>query len=67
MSDTRMTRRSLSDRRIGQTDWTRVDRQTDREIEEQIASDQDAAPLVTAEWLAWLNWCAPKCVSLRRG
>jgi len=52
MSETHITRRSLSGRRTGRTDWDRLDRQSDAEINERAASDPDAAPLLTAEWLA---------------
>lgn len=41
--------RSLA-RHHGKTDWARVDALTDREIEEAIASDPDAAPILDAEW-----------------
>ena len=32
------------------TDWARVERLTDAEIEEAVASDPDAAPILTEEW-----------------
>lgn len=48
----RIPRRSLSDRRTGWTDWARIDRQTDEEIAASVASDPDAAPLLTEEWFA---------------
>jgi uncharacterized protein (DUF4415 family) len=41
--------RSLA-RHRGKTDWARVDALTDREIEEAVASDPDAAPILDAEW-----------------
>ena len=41
--------RSLA-RHRGKTDWARVDALTDREIEEAVASDPDAAPILHAEW-----------------
>ncbi|HVA76393.1 MAG TPA: BrnA antitoxin family protein [Candidatus Binataceae bacterium] len=41
--------RSLA-RHRGKTDWARVNALTDREIEEAIASDPDAAPILDAEW-----------------
>jgi uncharacterized protein (DUF4415 family) len=37
-------------RHRGKTDWARVHALTDREIEEAIASDPDAAPILDAEW-----------------
>lgn len=32
------------------TDWARVERLTDAEIEAAVASDPDAAPIMTEEW-----------------
>ena len=56
MSEERIIRRFLSDLRPSQspsqTDWARIERQTDAEIVEQIASDPDVAPLLNAEWFA---------------
>ena len=52
MNETHITRRFLRDRQTGRTDWERVDRQSDAETHEQAASDPDAAPLMTADWLA---------------
>ena len=34
----------------GETDWVRVDAQTDREVARAAASDPDAAPLLDGAW-----------------
>lgn len=68
MSETHITRRSLNDRRTGQTDWKRLSRQSDAEIKEAAASDPDAAPLLTAERLAQAEVMTPrtkKAISIR--
>ena len=44
------TRRSSQDRRPGKTDWDRVDRLTDAEIEAAIAADPDVAPILDRAW-----------------
>jgi uncharacterized protein (DUF4415 family) len=46
----RIIRRSLKDRVKGGTDWERVKRITDEEIEADVASDPDAPPLVDRAW-----------------
>ncbi len=53
MSENRIVKRSLWDRRRGKTDWARVDALTDAEIEAAIAADPDAAPILDAEF--WKN------------
>ena len=50
MSEERIIRRTRSLLTSGKTDWKRLDALTDREIEEAIASDPDAAPLLDEEW-----------------
>lgn len=53
MSAKRMVRRTLSSKRPGRTDWSRVDEQTDQRIEAAIQQDPDAAPeLGAAFWAA---------------
>jgi uncharacterized protein (DUF4415 family) len=42
--------RSSSESKIGKTDWPRVSKQTDRQIEEAIRADPDAAPLLNDDW-----------------
>lgn len=41
MKEKLITRRSLSDRRAGKTEWARLDEMTDEEIEANAASDAD--------------------------
>lgn len=50
MSDERIVRRTLENRRKGQTDWERIDAMTEEEIEENARSDPDN-PLWTEEEL----------------
>ena len=42
--------RSLADRRVGKTDWTRVDAMTDADIDAAARSDPDAPPTDAAFW-----------------
>ena len=52
----------------GQTDWTRLDRMTDAEIDQQIASDPDVAPVIDESWMASVEMVVPgkkEAVSLR--
>jgi len=52
----------------GQTNWSRVNRLTDREIERAVASDPDAAPIATAAWFRQARLLDPrpkKAVSIR--
>jgi len=46
----RIVRRTLKSRRRGKTDWARVDAMSDREIENAVKSDPDAAPILDKEW-----------------
>jgi uncharacterized protein (DUF4415 family) len=54
-----MIRRSLEELRVGSTDWERVDRLTDEEIEAAIADDPDAAPILDEAWFREAEWVAP--------
>ena len=36
--------------REGRTDWERLRRLTDKDIADAVASDPDAAPILTKEW-----------------
>ena len=49
----------MDGRKAGRTDWTRLDRQSEDETNDQAASDPDAAPLVTEEWLAKAELITP--------
>jgi uncharacterized protein (DUF4415 family) len=50
MSEQRIVRRTLGDRKKGQTDWAAVKALTDEEIDRAIAEDPDAAPVLDEEW-----------------
>jgi uncharacterized protein (DUF4415 family) len=52
----------------GETNWPRVNRLTDREIERAAASDPDAAPIATADWFRQARLVEPRskeAVSIR--
>lgn len=67
MSEERIVRRTLDDRRKGKTDWARVAAQTDEEILANIASDPDAAPFLDEEWFAHAEVVLPqkRAISIR--
>jgi uncharacterized protein (DUF4415 family) len=50
VSAKRIVRCTLKSRRRGKTDWARVDAMSDREIENAVKSDPDAAPILDKEW-----------------
>ena len=58
MSERRITRRSLADRRTGETDWDRLRALRDEEVEAAAADDPDA-PLWTDEELAAVELVLP--------
>jgi uncharacterized protein (DUF4415 family) len=52
----------------GGTNWPRLKRLTDREIERAVASDPDAAPIATADWFHQARLSEPRrkeAVSIR--
>jgi uncharacterized protein (DUF4415 family) len=55
-----MVRRSFNSRRKGKTDWERVDKLTDEEIEAAVASDPDAPPLLDDEFWKNAQWVFPE-------
>jgi len=59
MSDENITRRTLSDRRTGRTDWQRLNRLSDTEIAAQATDDKDVAPIATSDWLEGAELVAP--------
>ncbi len=67
MSEARITQRSLREPRPSATDWDRLANQTDEDIGNQAASDPDAAPLMSAEWLARATVVTPnkRAISIR--
>jgi uncharacterized protein (DUF4415 family) len=52
MSAERIVRHTLASLRKvkGKTDWARVDALTDEDIEQAVAADPDAAPILDEEW-----------------
>jgi uncharacterized protein (DUF4415 family) len=55
-------------RKPGKTDWSRLNRLTDRAIERAVASDPDAAPIATAAWFRKARLLEPQpkeAVSIR--
>ncbi|WP_173979726.1 BrnA antitoxin family protein [Magnetospirillum sp. UT-4] len=52
MSEERIVRRTLDTLRPGKTDWERLDRMTDEDIERAVAEDPDAAPILDETWWA---------------
>ncbi len=60
MSEKRIVRRSLNDRRQGATDWQRVRGLDDDAIDAAIADDPDAAPALDAEWFATAEVALPE-------
>jgi uncharacterized protein (DUF4415 family) len=55
-------------KRRSRTDWERLERQTDKQIRDAVSADEDAAPLVSAEWLRHAALLEPKpkqAVSIR--
>lgn len=68
MKEKHIVRFSSMPRKRGRTDWKRVEALTDRDIEEAIKSDPDAAPLLDEEWFrkAKIVWPGPRVpISLR--
>jgi uncharacterized protein (DUF4415 family) len=49
MSEERIVRRTLKDRRPGKTDWARLDAMTEEEIEANALSDPDNPPWTDEE------------------
>lgn len=60
MSEERITRRSSANFRQDKTDWEAVAKKTDEEIERDVASDPDAAPLLDEEWFKGAEVVYPK-------
>lgn len=56
----RITRRTLSDLKKGRTDWERVDRLTDAEIDAAIAADPDAVPPLDSAWFKQAKLILPE-------
>lgn len=68
MSEERIIRRTLTDRRKGGTDWAQVKALSDENIDAAIDADPDAAPILDEEWFrtAQLELPQPKApISIR--
>ncbi|MEI8396615.1 MAG: BrnA antitoxin family protein [Rhodospirillaceae bacterium] len=67
MSESHIVRRSSTDRRTGKTDWDRLDRMDDAEIEAAVASDPDAVPILDQAWFENAELVRPgkRLISLR--
>jgi len=50
MSEARIVRRSVGDHRTGETDWQRLDRMDEAEIESAASDDPDVAPILDQAW-----------------
>ena len=60
MSAKRIVKHSPRSRRTGKTDWARVDAMSDREIENAVQSDPDAAPILNKEWFSKAKLVLPE-------
>jgi uncharacterized protein (DUF4415 family) len=60
MSEERIIRRTLTDRRKGGTDWDRVKALSDEDIDAAIAADPDAAPVLDEEWFRTAQLVMPQ-------
>ncbi len=60
MSVKRIIRRTPTSPRRGKTDWQRVRSLTDKEIEEAVRSDPDAAPILDEEWFRTAKLVMPE-------
>jgi uncharacterized protein (DUF4415 family) len=60
MSAKNIVTRTLSRRRHGRTDWSRVDALTDRQIKNAVRSDPDAAPILDKKWFAKAKLVMPE-------
>jgi uncharacterized protein (DUF4415 family) len=66
MKNERIIRRKWGERRKGKTDWAAVDALTDKQIEEAVRNDPDAAPL-DVDWSEAILVIPPKkkAISIR--
>jgi uncharacterized protein (DUF4415 family) len=66
MRSERIIKRKWGERRKGKTDWAAVDALTDKEIEEAVRNDPDAAPL-DVDWSEAVLVIPPKkkAISIR--
>lgn len=59
MSD-KNSRNSFDETQQGLTEWDRIDRMTDAEIEANVAADPDAAPPLDADWFRTATLVMPE-------
>ncbi len=59
MKDEGIVRLSAEQLKGGDSDWDRVERLTDEEIDAAIASDPDAAPVADEEWFRTAVFAVP--------
>jgi hypothetical protein len=55
-----ITRRSLGQTRRDRTDWERIDRLSDAEIEAGVAADPDAPPIADKAWFKDATLVSPE-------
>jgi hypothetical protein len=55
-----IVRLTRTHRRAGKTDWTRVDALSDRQIEDAIKTDKDAAPILDKSWFKQAKLVMPE-------
>jgi uncharacterized protein (DUF4415 family) len=60
VSAKRIVRRTPSSPRRGRTDWKRVRALTDKEIEDDVRSDPDVAPILDEEWFRTAKLVMPE-------
>lgn len=60
MSEQRIIRRTLTERRKGGTDWARVKALSDEDIDAAIDADPDAAPILDEEWFRTAELVMPQ-------
>ncbi len=60
MGAKKIVKRSLKTRRPGRTDWKSIEALTDRDIEQAVRSDPDAAPILDKEWFTTAKVVTPK-------
>lgn len=67
MNDKDIVRRSAGQLKGGDSDWERVRRLTDEDIDAAIASDPDAAPVADEEWFrnAFIGVPGKAAISIR--
>ena len=59
MSEKTIVRKTADELGMGRTDWERVRNLTDEEIEQAIAEDPDAAPILDEEWFRTAELVVP--------